>query len=417
MNRLTSRLFLSLALLVLLAAAPVQAVAAPLIVIDAGHGGTDFGAVSANGLQEKHVNLDIAWKVKLLLDSRGYETTMTRETDTYISLAERVRLTGEVDAALFVSIHANAHTDTSARGSLVLYYDRDYPQSSYPASTSMTALTPESKRLAQTVLDYMIKRTGFANLGIVPSAAYVTRMGKTPSVLVETAFLSNSRDAALLADDSTRAKLASGIADGITAFLPVSATPRFTDTLGHWAAPAIARLQEQGLVEGDGLRFYPDASMTRAEWLTLADRLFGIVKQADARYPTVGQSVYAEASPYSDLNSSHWAYPTFLAAIRLGYISGYEDQTMRPDRAVTRAEAAAMLERLTTGAQTSAWTGDTTFQDVPRTYWAAGPIYRLQQKGVFNGVAAASFAPAQPMKRAEMAAMIDRYMSKQTTPP
>lgn len=417
MNRLTSRLILSLVLLVVLAAAPLQAVAAPLVVIDAGHGGTDFGAVSANGLQEKHVNLDIAWKLKLLLGSHGYETMMTRETDTYISLAERVRLAGEVDAALFVSIHANAHTDTSARGSLVLYYDRDYPQPSYPASASMTALTPDSKQLAQTVLDHMVQRTGFANLGIVPSAAYVVRMGKTPSVLVETAFLSNSRDAALLADDSTRAKLANGIADGIAAFLPVSAAFRFTDTLGHWAAPAIARLQEQGLVEGDGSRFYPEASMTRAEWLTLADRLFGIVKQADARYPTVGQSVYAEDDIYSDLNSSHWAYRTFLAAIRLGFIGGYEDGTMRPDRAVTRAEAAAMLERLTTGAQASSWAGDTTFQDVPRTYWAAGPIYRMQQKGVFDGITATSFAPAQPMKRAEMAAMIDRYMTKQTTPP
>ncbi|TNJ66581.1 N-acetylmuramoyl-L-alanine amidase [Paenibacillus hemerocallicola] len=404
---------------VVLIAAPVQAFAAQTVVVDAGHGGSDPGAVGVNGLYEKTVNYDIATKLRQLLIKLGYDVVLTRDSDEYISLAERVDMTARATPALFVSVHANSHTNANVNGSLVLYYDKDYPQESYPATDAMTALSPESKQLASLVLQNMVSEAGFADKGIVPSAAYVIRMGQVPSILVETAFLSNKSDAALLADESVRMKLATGIAKGIAAYLPQALPGGFSDISGHWASDAIVRLKDKGLVEGGiGNRYEPDKPMTRAEWLTIADRLFHFdtLIQSKTANQTVRQTVYGNAeTTFKDLNGKHWAYETFRRAISLGYISGYEDGTVRPDQAVTRSEVAALLERMTDGPNSSPWTKAADFTDVPLTYWASGSIYRMKQKGILNGITEKTFAPARSMTRAEMAAMIDRYVAASAT--
>ncbi|GAA3408352.1 N-acetylmuramoyl-L-alanine amidase [Paenibacillus hodogayensis] len=393
-----------------LLAAPVQASAAK-IVVDAGHGGSDPGAVGVNGLYEKNVNISVARKLRDLLTEQGYDVTLTRDSDDYISLSDRVAMTNKEKPDLFVSVHANSHTNANASGSLVLYYDKDFPQASYPSSEEMAALTPQSKRLASLVQQYMVAKTGFADNGLVPSAAYVIRMGQVPSILVETAFLSNASDAARLADDSVRQKLADGIAKGVAAYLPLTLPGGFSDIAGHWARDAIVRLKEKGLVEGDGGAYRPDKPMTRAEWLTIADRLFSFGDKLKTPSGTTGQTTVT-GQVYQDLPKSHWAYGTFQNAIRLGYISGYEDGSLRPDQPVTRSEVAVLLERMTDGSAQGSWTKTADFADVPATYWAAGSIYRLKQKGIMNGVTDKTFAPAKNMTRAEMAAMVDRLLAQ-----
>lgn len=410
MRRMRTGLCKLLVTAVVLIAAPMQAFAAQTVVVDAGHGGSDPGAVGVNGLYEKNVNYDIAAKLRQLLVKLGYDVVLTRDSDEYISLADRVDLTAKAKPALFVSVHANSHPNANVDGSLVLYYDKDYPQDSYPASDAMTALTPESKRLASLVLQNMVLEAGFADKGLVPSAAYVIRMGQVPSILVETAFLSNKNDAARLADETVRQKLAEGIAKGIAAYLPPTPPGGFTDISGHWASDAIVRLKEKGLVEGGWGRYLPDNPMTRAEWLTIADRLFQFDKSLRLKTSSSAQTSVT-AQVYKDLPKTHWAYDTFQEAIRLGYITGYEDSTVRPDQAVTRAEVAALLERMTDGTNQAPWTKAADFTDVPAAHWASGPIYRLKQKGLFNGVTDKTFAPARSMTRAEMAVMIDRYVA------
>lgn len=79
------------------------------VVLDAGHGGSDPGAIGINGLREKDVNWDITQKVRDELIAKGYEVVLTRTDDSYWSLAERVEFTNAQKADLFVSIHANAH--------------------------------------------------------------------------------------------------------------------------------------------------------------------------------------------------------------------------------------------------------------------------------------------------------------------
>ncbi|MCZ8519094.1 MULTISPECIES: N-acetylmuramoyl-L-alanine amidase [Paenibacillus] len=413
----TRAALLALGLLVL----PGHAGAAK-VVLDAGHGGTDPGAIGVNGLQEKTVNFDITRRLRDLLAEQGYEVALSRETDEYMSLQDRVAFKDAQSADLFVSIHANSYGSPDVRGAMVLYYDEAYPQESYPASAAMEKLTPQSRALAQAVLDAFVSATGMQNRGLDPSAVYVVRNGTIPSILVETGFLSNAADAALLGKDSVRQTMARGIAAGIAAYLPPGTV--FPDLTGHWAREAVLRLKAQSLVEGGaGGRYEPQRVLTRAEWVTLLGRLFDLPAaaagsgcSAGGAGSTVTGAVYREsagcgpeaargAAAFKDVNAGHWAFAALDAAVKAGVLEGYPDSTLRPDRPVTRAEVASLLQRLA-GAKPAK---SHPFRDVPAGYWAEGAIAGLRQAGWIDGVSVSAFAPEREMTRAEAAALLDRY--------
>jgi N-acetylmuramoyl-L-alanine amidase len=402
------------------------------IVVDAGHGGTDSGAVGVNGLYEKDVNLDISLKLRDILVQKGYEVVMSRDDDTFVSLKGRVEFTNEQQADLFVSIHANSYTAKS-RGAMVLYYDNQYPQEDYPASDEMGELTPDSKQFAQAVLDKFVEAIDVENRGLVPSAVYVVRMGTVPSILVETAFLSNKQDAAMLANDGIRTQMAQAIGQGIEAYMPPTAQPiLFPDTRRHWAREAILRMKEQGIVDGVGKQFQPNREMTRAEWVTLLDRVFDLSKVQPAAAAadtsgsgcpastgsTVAGSVYsgacakpAAASSFKDAAASHWAAASLNKAVSARVLDGYADGTLRPDQPVTRAEVAATFARLALPqAKAAPAAQQPAFTDVPTSAWSAKAIYSLKQAGWIDGVTADSFAPDRRMTRAEAAVLLDRYL-------
>ncbi|WP_281889064.1 N-acetylmuramoyl-L-alanine amidase [Paenibacillus sp. YYML68] len=438
---------------------PGQAVAAT-VILDAGHGGKDPGAVSATKLQEKDVNLDITRRVADLLIKSGYSVAMTRDTDVYLSLSERVAYARNTDADIFVSIHANAHTSHSVRGALVLYYDHAYPQDKYPASSEMKLLTPESRELARLVQDGMVEQTGIPDRGLVPSSVYVVRMGNMPSILVETAFLSNSTDAALLASTTFRQQISQGIAQGIQAYLPLHVT--FPDTRSHWARESILRLNELGIVTGSGDNKYePDRAVTRAELATLLGRIFPLDKLAaeaavamkapsssacapkgaagsgasgsgdgatESRAATDGAvnsgstpsgatdkckeaqhiSAPKNASDFKDVLSAHWAYAQLDLAVKSGLLSGYEDGTLRPDAVVSRAEAAVMLNRLVKPPTTELTFAS--FSDVPREHWAFDAVSALVSSGLVQGITDQTFALDRKLTRAEAAVLMDRHL-------
>ncbi|SDD24727.1 N-acetylmuramoyl-L-alanine amidase [Paenibacillus sp. UNCCL117] len=430
-------------------AAPGQALAAT-VVVDAGHGGSDPGAIGVNGLQEKVVNLDISRKVRDLLMERGYDVRMSRDSDIYLSLSERVAYAKAQQADLFVSIHANSYSNPSTRGAMVLYYDDAYPQASYPASEEMRALSSESRELAQRVLDGFLASAGGTNRGLVPSAVYVVRMGNIPSILVETAFLSNAEDAAMLSTDSARNLMAVGIADGIEAYMPAAADG-FADIRSHWAREAIIRLKEQGIVDGSpGGRFEPARALTRAEWVTLLGRVFDL-GSANSACPagsgSVSGSVYEDCKPSSaaangnrtggissgtssavprggssskspaavqgaadfrDVTAKHWAFSQLDQAVKTGLLEGYPDGTLRPNQTVSRAEVAVLFERLAQLPTAGTDTGP--FRDTPAGHWAAPAIAALKKSGLIDGATATSFAPDKSMTRAEAATLLDRYM-------
>ncbi|WP_235941201.1 N-acetylmuramoyl-L-alanine amidase [Paenibacillus puerhi] len=444
---------------------PGQALAAT-VVLDAGHGGTDPGAIGVNGLQEKTVNLDISQKVRDRLIQRGYEVRMSRDTDIYVSLSDRVAYAKAQQADIFVSIHANSYSNPATRGAMVLYYDDAYPQSSYPASEEMKALTPQSRELAQFVLDGFLGKAGGTDRGLVPSAVYVVRMGNIPSILVETAFLSNAQDAALLADESARVAMAEGIVDGIEAYLSAADTG-FSDIRTHWAREAILRLKERGLVVGaSGGRFEPARALTRAEWVTLLNRVFDLDpagKACKAVEGSVSGAVYADCDPgaaegqigtgvdasripgfagisgapsagqgkagdlerkqspeaaagselgaaaFRDVPSKHWAYAQLDQAVKSGLLEGYPDGTLRPNQTVSRAEVALLFQRL--AQMPLASTGTSPFGDMPADHWAAQAVAALKNSGLINGTSPGRFTPDRSITRAEAATLLDRYVS------
>ncbi|GFR39098.1 hypothetical protein PRECH8_23940 [Insulibacter thermoxylanivorax] len=422
---------------VMLLVSPLTAGAAT-VLLDPGHGGSDPGAIGVTGLYEKEVNLDIALKVRDELERRGYDVIMTRTTDTYLSLQERIMIAEQVKPDILVSIHANSFHRPDVKGTLVLYYDNRYPQQRYPASEAMIRLSPESRKLAEALLEAAVEAAGTVNRGLLASSVYMVRMGSMPSALIETAFLSNPEDEQLLKTQEFREKMAVGIANGIERYLP----PRFRDIAGHWASKSILHLFKQGIVEGDGRYYYPDRSLTRAEFVAMLDRS-GLLDEPESDMPatpidlvwnveTLTEAVYGEASGtepeipvFHDLDESHWAYANLVKAIEAGILEGFVDGTIRPDGEITRAEVIVIIDRLLHGeeeqqdvqAATPAeafmryFQSHIPFVDVPVAEWFTNAVYRLYDLKIINGVSETSFAPHKLMSRAEAAVLIDRYLS------
>lgn len=215
------------------------------VAIDPGHGGEDPGAIGGNGTYEKHIALDIAKKLRAKIDgASNMRAMMTRDADFFVPLNVRVQKARRVGADLFVSIHADAFTTPSARGSSVFALS-DHGASSAAArwlankenasdligginiktqdaavsralfDMSTTAQIRDSLRYG----DYVLKEVGGINKlhkGAVEQAGFaVLKAPDIPSILVETAFISNPDEERRLNDDSYRDQMADAIFRGI----------------------------------------------------------------------------------------------------------------------------------------------------------------------------------------------------------
>ncbi len=188
-----------------------------LVVIDAGHGGKDCGAIGYDSegepvLYESEVNLAIAESVYNALSSGGVNAVMTRTKDVALGdtemddLLERSSIANEMGATFFVSIHCNSFTEPTAGGTEILYADTE--DKIYSGVTS--------KELAQNVLTPLLKATGLTDRGLKDSPKIVVlRTTTMPSILVETAFISNPQDMEILADEDKLIEIGEAIAEGI----------------------------------------------------------------------------------------------------------------------------------------------------------------------------------------------------------
>lgn len=179
-----------------------------IIVIDPGHGGSDPGTSgSLNGkvYEEKDINLAVSHKVADILRNNGYNVQMTREGDTYPTLEERSALANSINAALFVSIHSNSYTQSSANGTEV-YYSEQNNGGAYGIT---------SEQVANYVLNSFLSQAQMRNRGVKSANHVVTRTSNMPAILVELGFLTNESDMAKLADENFQNAVAQGIADGI----------------------------------------------------------------------------------------------------------------------------------------------------------------------------------------------------------
>jgi len=169
-----------------------------VIAIDPGHGGEDTGMSSEFAL-EKDVTMDISSKLKVMLESQGYQVVMTREDDSRQSKEDRVAAANASSADLLVSIHCGYSEDSSKSGA-VTYYEKD---------------SKESKTLAENIQAAVIKENGALDGGAAEGSYSIVNDTEMPAVLIEVGYLSNSNEAGSLADDSYQNDTAKGIAKGI----------------------------------------------------------------------------------------------------------------------------------------------------------------------------------------------------------
>ncbi len=215
------------------------------IVLDAGHGGKDPGALSAGGGREKDIVLDITKRLKaVLLDRLKCRVVTTRNRDRFIPLEERTVVANTKKADLFVSIHANASRNRRVHGVetyfLNLSTDKEAMELAALENATSTknigqlqsilndlmqnSKIKESSRLAGCVQQSLVKRLrksykNVNNLGVKQAPFYVLIGAQMPSILVEVSFISNKMEAQRLATAAYRQKVAEGLADGIEKYI------------------------------------------------------------------------------------------------------------------------------------------------------------------------------------------------------
>ncbi len=183
------------------------------VVVDAGHGGHDTGAIGRGGTREKDVALAIALRLREVLGRAGLEVILTREDDTFVPLEERARRANEAKGDLFISIHCNSSPGRRLRG-----------VETYSLNTASKANTEESIRLAGHVHSSLVghlrhRHRDIQDLGTKQALFYVLLGVKMPAILVETSFLSNPEEERRLSSKSYQSDAAEAIATGIQDFL------------------------------------------------------------------------------------------------------------------------------------------------------------------------------------------------------
>ncbi len=218
-----------------------------VIMLDPGHGGEDPGALGPGGLREKDIVLAIARETRKKLQANGYKVYMTRDEDVFIPLTVRVAKARKLNADIFISIHADAFTNPSARGTGVYALSTKGATSAAAKflegtqnkadviggvksvgdpsidktlfDMTQTATINDSLKLGKLVL----KELGTVNKlhkGQIDQANFaVLKAPDIPSILVETAFISNPEEAKLLSSSAFRIKMGDAIARGVKQYL------------------------------------------------------------------------------------------------------------------------------------------------------------------------------------------------------
>lgn len=185
------------------------------LVLDAGHGGIDGGAISDSGLKESDINLQIALKTEALVRFLGLDTVMTRETDTdnsdnkayseHDNLVQRAKLANSTENAVLISIHQNKFPSAVVSGAEVMYSDND-----------------DSKALGLITQDNLVTLLDSSNRRVArpaPKELLLTSSVECPTILVECGFMSNPQEVQKLASNDYQLKLAAILAGSYIQFL------------------------------------------------------------------------------------------------------------------------------------------------------------------------------------------------------
>jgi N-acetylmuramoyl-L-alanine amidase len=179
-----------------IAASPLMAANFRTVVIDPGHGGHDNGGQWGK-VYEKHLALDTAARLQNHLKRMGFQTVMTRRSDYFVSLPQRVAIGNRYRNAIFVSIHFNYTWKEHVSGLETFYYSR------------------EGQKLANYVQAGMVRQTRTVNRQAKFARYYVIRNSVLPAILVEGGFVSNEKERERMKSADFREAIARGVAEGI----------------------------------------------------------------------------------------------------------------------------------------------------------------------------------------------------------
>jgi len=220
-----------------------------IIVIDAGHGGKDTGAICCGDKKEKKVVLSVALKLQKRLEKKGYTVYMTRDNDSFVKLPKRTEFANQKRADIFISIHANAAPNKSVQNifkgveiyylspaktdrakkaaekeNAVMFEGKDfYTKNAYLSLISETKIV-ESHKLGLDVSYKMLSnlRTSFGNVengGVKPANFWVLVGAQMPAILVETGYITHPEEGENLMTNDYQSLLAKGISEGIDQYL------------------------------------------------------------------------------------------------------------------------------------------------------------------------------------------------------
>jgi N-acetylmuramoyl-L-alanine amidase len=175
------------------------------LIIDAGHGGSDVGAMSEQGLNEKDITLSVAKTLKALGDEQGITVVLTRNDDRTMSLQERANVSRGVKAVAFISLHLNSHSDLAHSGIECMV--------SKNGSHSANSL-----RLANELTGQLRGLKGINVNGIKEADTFVLTASENPAVILELGFLTNNGDYNFIKDQSNQRAVCNKIIAGVKQF-------------------------------------------------------------------------------------------------------------------------------------------------------------------------------------------------------
>ena len=370
------------------------------VFIDAGHGGSDPGALGF-GYRESDLNLQIAKKIESKLKSRGIDVKMSRTSDIYYSLSERAEMANDYGADAFVSIHQNSAESTSANG-IETYYNRN---------------KEEEKPLSNDVQTQVINKTGATNRGVKNAEFTVLVKSNMISALVECGFISNESEVKNLSDSDYQDKLATGIADGIENYLKssviieesqITATGKVinTDSLNVRKGPSTSFDIIGTLSGGEKVKIVAKSN----NWYKIEyNGTHGYVSASYIELDTT-ESEQDDKIKFNDVSQDYWAYSQIQSFVEKGYIDGYGDGTFRPQNPIKRNEFVKIFNKVFGLTKKSGIVFDDT-----KDNWAKDEIDIAVTNGVAQGVSSTLFEPDRYVTRQEAAKMLSNYMKLDDT--
>ena len=217
---------------------PSLALTCPVVVLDPGHGGEDPGA-RYHDMEEKTLTLDIARRVKPILENAGARVQMTRDSDAFIPLSDRIRLANKRTADAFVSIHVNANRRAWVSG-LEVYAPRESEvtlSAEWPPEVRANEIAYSAQTVRQILWDVFLRRARLRSYDLSAAVCsqlqselttectdktarfVVLREAWVPAVLVEVGYLSNAAEAEKISNEAYRERLAQAIGSGIISYL------------------------------------------------------------------------------------------------------------------------------------------------------------------------------------------------------